>query len=65
MNEVKPPKKPLLYYYGIALLLLLLFSIFVADFTLYRMIRDSIKIERLEKTRFRIPSPAWATARAF
>ena len=26
MNEVKPPKKPLLYYYGIALLLLLLFQ---------------------------------------
>ncbi len=34
----------------VCLLLLLLFSIFVADFTLYRMIRDSIKIERLEKT---------------
>ena len=26
MNEVKTPKKPLIYYYGIALLILMLFN---------------------------------------
>lgn len=30
MKEVKSPKKPLLYYYGIVLLILAVFNIFVA-----------------------------------
>ena len=30
MKEVKPPKKPLLYYYGITLLVILLFNLLVA-----------------------------------
>lgn len=29
MKEVKSPKKPLIYYYGIALLLIFLFNILV------------------------------------
>ena len=29
MKEVKSPKKPLLYYYGIALLVILVFNLFV------------------------------------
>ena len=32
MKEVKSPKKPLIYYYGIALLLVLLFNLVVAPF---------------------------------
>ena len=30
MKEVKSPKKPLLYYYGITLLVILLFNLLVA-----------------------------------
>ena len=30
MKEVKSPKKPLIYYYGIALLIILLFNLLIA-----------------------------------
>ncbi len=30
MKEVKSPKKPLIYYYGIALLIILLFNLIIA-----------------------------------
>ena len=32
MNEVKTPKKPLIYYYGIVLLVLLLFNLLARFF---------------------------------
>lgn len=38
MKEVKTPKKPLIYYYGIVLLVLLLFNILVAPMLLQRQV---------------------------
>ncbi len=40
MNEVKKPKKPLIYYYGIVFLLLLLFNVFVLPSITQRAIRE-------------------------
>ena len=40
MNEVKKPKKPLIFYYGIALLLLLLFNIFAAPKLMQHQIKE-------------------------
>lgn len=42
MKEVKSPKKPLIYYYGIALLLVLLFNLVVAPFLTRAPSRKSI-----------------------
>lgn len=42
MKEVKSPKKPLIYYYGIALLLVLLFNLVVAPFLTAQPSRKSI-----------------------
>ncbi|MCI7571349.1 MAG: cell division protein FtsH, partial [Clostridiales bacterium] len=38
MKEVKSPKKPLIYYYGIVLLVLLLFNILVAPLLLRQQV---------------------------
>ena len=40
MNEVKKPKKPLIYYYGIVLLALLLFMLAVTVLSLFLYCRD-------------------------
>ena len=59
MNEVKPPKKPLLYYYGIAMLLLLLFQFLAmpmlsqarireVDYGTFRSMIDSGEVGRVE-----------------
>ncbi|HEY8362243.1 MAG TPA: ATP-dependent zinc metalloprotease FtsH [Tissierellaceae bacterium] len=39
MNEVKPPKKPLIYYYGIVLLILMLFNLFALPWITRRAIK--------------------------
>lgn len=39
MNEVKPPKKPLIYYYGIAILILMLFNLFALPWITRRQIK--------------------------
>lgn len=38
MKEVKSPKKPLIYYYGIVLLILLLFNVLVTPMMLQRQV---------------------------
>lgn len=38
MNEVKKPKKPLLYYYGIVLLIVMLFNFLMLPQILQRQI---------------------------
>ena len=40
MNEVKPPKKPLIYYYGIVLLVLLLFNLLAMPWLSQRQIKE-------------------------
>ncbi len=40
MNEVRKPKKPLIYYYGIVILLLMLFNLFVMPSLSQRAIRE-------------------------
>ncbi len=40
MKEVKSPKKPLIYYYGIALLLVLLFNLVVAPFLIRAAVEE-------------------------
>lgn len=40
MNEVKQPKKPLLYYYGIVLLILMLFNFLAAPYLAQRQIKE-------------------------
>ena len=40
MNEVKTPKKPLIYYYGIAMLLLLLFNFLAMPWMARRQIQE-------------------------
>ena len=40
MNEVKKPKKSLIYYYGIVILLLMLFNLFVMPAISQRAIRE-------------------------
>ena len=36
MNEIKPPKKPLIYYYGIVMLVLMLFNLFAMPYLMQR-----------------------------
>ena len=40
MNEVKPPKKPLVFYYGIALLVLLVFNFLTLPSLLERQVKE-------------------------
>ena len=40
MNEVKTPKKPLIYYYGIVLLVLLLFNLLAMPWLSQRQIKE-------------------------
>lgn len=40
MNEIKKPKKPLLFYYAIAMVLLMLLNIFAMPFFLQRQIKE-------------------------
>ena len=40
MNEVKSPKKPLLYYYGIVLLVLMLFNFLAMPWLAQRQVRE-------------------------
>lgn len=40
MKEVKSPRKPLIYYYGIVLLILLLFNMIVTPFLLERQVKE-------------------------
>lgn len=42
MKEVKSPKKPLIYYYGIVLVVIVLFNLFVTP--TYRNIRDRSRL---------------------
>ena len=39
MNEIKKPKKPLIFYYGIALAIMLLFNLFAMP----QLIRQRVK----------------------
>ena len=41
MNEVKKPKKPLIYYYFIALLIIMLFNLLLMPKMLERQIRET------------------------
>jgi len=40
MNEVKPPKKPLVFYYGIVMAILLVFNLFAMPWLLERQIKE-------------------------
>ena len=40
MNEVKKPKKPLIYYYGIVLLIVILFNSIVMPMFLERQVKE-------------------------
>lgn len=40
MKEVKSPKKPLLYYYGIVLLILFLFNMFVTPMIMENRVKE-------------------------
>ena len=40
MNEIKPPKKPLIYYYGLVLLLLVLFNALAMPYLLEHQIQE-------------------------
>ena len=40
MKEVKSPKKPLLYYYGIILLIVLLFNVFVSPLLMKNQVEE-------------------------
>ena len=40
MKEVKSPKKPLLYYYGIVLLILVIFNVIVTPMITKSMVRE-------------------------
>ena len=40
MKEVKSPKKPLLYYYGIVLLVLVLFNVVLAPVLSMKQVRE-------------------------
>ena len=40
MNEVKTPKKPLIFYYGIVLLVLLLFNLLAMPWLSQRQIKE-------------------------
>lgn len=40
MNEIKTPKKPLIYYYGIVMLALMLFNFMVMPWLAQRQIKE-------------------------
>lgn len=40
MDEVKKPKKPLIYYYGIAILIIILFNLLIVPLMMQRSIRE-------------------------
>ena len=40
MKEVKSPKKPLLYYYGIVLLILVIFNVVITPMLAKSMVRE-------------------------
>ena len=40
MKEVKPPKKPLMYYYSIALMVLLLFNFIAVPWMAERQVKE-------------------------
>ena len=40
MKEVKSPKKPLIYYYGIALLIIFLFNFVVSPLMMQKRVTD-------------------------
>ena len=40
MKEVKSPRKPLIYYYGIVLLILLLFNLIVSPLLAQRQVKE-------------------------
>ena len=42
MKEVKSPKKPLIYYYGIVLLVLLLFNLIVSPLAMFLYDKETI-----------------------
>lgn len=61
MKEVKSPKKPLLYYYGIVLLVLVIFNVIVTPMITKSMVREvdygtfmsKIEDKRLRMSRLR------------
>ena len=73
MKEVKSPKKPLLYYYGIVLLIIALFNLLVTPLLNRRSIEEvdygtfmskieAQQIEKVEITRKRAARPSTARA---
>ncbi len=40
MNEVKTPKKPLIYYYGIVMLILMLFNFFAMPYIVQGQVNE-------------------------
>lgn len=60
MKEVKSPKKPLLYYYGIVLLIIIVFNVLVTPMLTKTMVKEvdygtfMSKIKRLMMSRLRI-----------
>lgn len=50
MNEIKPPKKPLIYYYGIAFVLLILFNSLVMPFAEKHQIEEVSYNTFIQKT---------------
>ena len=59
MKEVKSPKKPLLYYYGIVLLILVIFNVVITPMFAKSMVREvdygtfMTKIEQKKSKTFR------------
>ena len=60
MKEVKSPKKPLLYYYGIVLLIIIVFNVLVTPMLTKTMVKEvdygtfMSKIEDKKMSRLRI-----------
>ena len=62
MKEVKSPKKPLLYYYGIVLLIIIVFNVLVTPMLTKTMVKEvdygtfmsKIEDKRLMMSRLRI-----------
>ena len=50
MNEIKPPKKPLIYYYGIAFVLLILFNSLIMPFAEKHQIEEVSYNTFIQKT---------------
>ena len=58
MKEVKSPKKPLIYYYGIALLIVFLFNMIVSPLLMRRQIVPKLSL-RTRKIPRSIPPESW------